>query len=198
MNSAKIIKNITAGTLIIHDIAKDADGIGNQSLTLLTQQVFDLSTKYEQDETAFSKGLDTAIASAQVEVIENYSATDLTAIVAWITAGDTLLQFFEVNGPSTDNVYSGPKEGTEVSVGVTNGVGTLNPFNNTSTVEIAVTGGTAADPKINGVVGPVLVKLVGGRITADITATAAGTVLLGLQNGNTTLNRADTATVNLS
>jgi len=123
---------------------------------------------------------------------------DINAIKAYVVSTDAVIQFFDVNGPSSDNTFSGVKEGTEVSVGVTNGVGVLDPFNNVATVEVVVVGGTATSPKINGEDGPVLLTVSGGLASAVISASDAGSVLLALQNGNTTLDRSDTATVNLS
>jgi len=120
------------------------------------------------------------------------------AIKAWIKSGDALIQFFEINGPSTDNSYSGVKEGTLIRVAVTNGIGVLDTFNSTATVEVAIIGGTAPAPKINGADGPVLLTMTNGSVEATISADAAGDVLLGLQNGNTTLDLSDTATVSLS
>jgi len=130
--------------------------------------------------------------------VELSAASSQEALETWVQSGDMIIQFFSVNGPSSDNTYSGPHAGTLVNVGVTNGVGVLDPFNNTATIELAITGGTAASPKINGVVGPVLLTVSHGMASATISASGAGSVLLGLQNGNTSLDHSDTATVNLS
>jgi hypothetical protein len=128
-------------------------------------------------------------------VAANVSA-DFAAIKEWINSGDSIIQFFPINGPTTDNAYSGVHTGTTVQIAVTNGSGIVDPFNSVATVELTAAGGTT--PKINGHNSPVLLTLTNGMVSAVISDTGAGAVTLGLQNGNTSLNLADTSTVTLS
>jgi len=132
-------------------------------------------------------------------VIDDRTGLELQGLmIAWILSTDSVIQFFDINGPSSDNAYAGPKEGTDAIVGVTSGSGILNPFNNNTTVEVVVTGGGATNPMLNGAASPCLVTLVDGLATVSVSADTVGTVLLGLANGNSTLDRSDTATVTLS
>lgn len=123
----------------------------------------------------------------------------------WALTTDNLIQFAEgidgINGPIPPNTYAGPFAGVSVAAYVTNGLGVQALMNDMSTVVLSVTGGTAASPRINGVVSPVTLVASKGRFAANISASGAGTVLLSLSSPThplVSLTSADTATVTLS
>lgn len=132
--------------------------------------------------------------------------SDLVARLAqWVLHNDVLVQFAEggdgVNGVTFDNTYTGAIAGTTVAAYVTDGDGTRSLLNDVSTVALSVSGGSASAPKINGVDGPVTLTCNNGKVSAVISASGAGTVLLALSSPthpSVDLIATDTATVNLS
>ena len=132
-------------------------------------------------------------------------ANYVSRLIQWALHNDLLVQFAEggdgLNGVAFDNAYSGPKAGVAVAAYITDGDGTRSLLNDVSTVSLSIAGGTASAPRINGVVGPVVLTANNGKISAIISATGAGTVLLSMSSPthpSTTLLATDTATVTLS
>lgn len=134
--------------------------------------------------------------------VRNVRPGDLGKLIYWVNQNDVILQFLGgidgLNGAGVLNTYSGSKSGTEVKVCVTNGHGVINIFNDESTVDVNVTGGTATNPKINGASGPATLTMEDGQVSCTISADTAGTVTLSLSGGNTSNDKIDTATVTLS
>jgi len=199
---ALVPTNVTLSTSVLHPVQLvDVRAFDGSPITLLPGVAINLLNYATEEDLVKSHHLSNLLGDGLLTVNSSFdpATTQENIIVQWILSGDTILQFFGVNGPSSDNTYTGTfAAGAIVRVGVTNGVGVPDPFNNTATVVLSVTGGGAASPKINGSASPVTLTLVGGVASATVTASGAGTVLLGLSGGNTTLDRSDTATVTLS
>lgn len=128
----------------------------------------------------------------------------LGRIHQWVLNNDIYAQFAEgidgLNGILIANHYSGSSSGVEVAVYVTDGNGKRSLLNDISTIRLTISGGTAASPKINGSSSPATLTMLHGRASAQISASSAGTVTLGLSSPthpSVTLCT-DTATVALS
>ena len=74
-----------------------------------------------------------------------------------------------------------------------------NVFDQTSYCTVSITGGGAAGKKINGVAGPLVITMVDGEATIEVSATGVGTAILGLSLPSPAgLAVASTATVTFS
>ncbi len=127
---------------------------------------------------------------------------DLGKLIYWVNQNDVILQFTSgtdgLNGAGVLNNYSGNKSGTEVKVCVTNGHGVINLFNDDTTVDVNITGGSASNPKLNKTAGPVTLTMEDGVASCTVSADTAGTVTLSISGGNTSLDKSDTASVAVS
>ena len=69
MNNYKEVRNISTGTLVIHNIAQDPDGYGAKTLVLAPNELFDLSAYYPVEETAVCIGLEQAYTAGNLSVV---------------------------------------------------------------------------------------------------------------------------------
>jgi hypothetical protein len=98
-----------------------------------------------------------------------------------------------------NTTYSGSHiSGASVNINIEDPFGVTNPFDNNDQVSVVVTGGGAASPLINGKVAPVVVTFVGGVASVVVTASSAGTVVLGLASGPTNILVTSASTVTLA
>lgn len=127
------------------------------------------------------------------------AADPMEKILSWIISQGMLVQFSPPNG-GDPNPYSGPKEGTTVSICITDGHGILNTFVSGPTVDVTVTGGSSANPKLNGEDSPQTITFTNGIATVAVSADDAGTVDLALADPSDDLQLVlgDTAEVTLS
>lgn len=206
--------------VVIDDLQTDLDQDGNTQLLKISAGAdFNLNNVADKSKIAASMAaphgqLYKAIQRGDITLVTPVTGTELTAtemastvtdLLNWAISNDKAIQFLDANGDAVDNAYAGAiAADVTIMVGVTNGTGTIDPFNSAATVVVTITGGTAAGAQIRSGIsgtygaGPVTLTAVNGIMTCQVKGTGAGTILLGLSGGNTTLSRIDTATVTLS
>jgi len=204
--------------LELGDLIADFDADGTYAIVkLATNQELDLRTlDLAQVRKSLSKGslrkaLDngwvTKVTPAATELTTEELETKLSEVLEWIISNDVYIQFLPVT--AGDNPYAGSiNTDVDVEIGITDGDGTIDPFNSATTVVVTITGGTAAGAQIrfkdaNGNwgaygAGPITAPFVNGKAYIQAKGTGAGTILLGLSGGNSSLDRSDTATVTLT
>lgn len=200
------IKNNTTGKILIADLP------GQQSSGLIVQAKEEVTIFNEDAEKSlqlksFIDGGQISVLNATDEPTSGTSIGDPEAdLRTWVLMNDVSAQFVGgddgLNGPTVPNNYSGtPGTPVTVPLWVTDGDGTLDIINSQSTVQVAIVGGTASNPTIDGGVGPVTLTFVKGAASVKVDAGGAGTVLLALSSPThptVTLNVADTGIVTLA
>ena len=200
------IKNTTTGQIQMTDMP------GQQTSGLIIQGGEEIFVFNEDAEKSLQ--LKSFIDGGQITVLDQAAEPTTGTSIGdaegelriWVLMNDVSAQFVAgddgLNGPTVPNNYTGAS-GTPVTVPIwiTDGDGTRDIINSESTVQVAISGGSAPSKTINGGVGPVTVTFVKGAASVEVDAGGAGDVQLVLSSPThptVTLNVADTAVVALS
>jgi len=205
----------TIDNLLFDDMTIDLDGDGFPKAVKLNKNEYLPIDDIDEDQFRHSyhsgslrrcinKGW--IVEESEPEVSEEEIKADVVAIIKDLVLQHmnsiNALQFLPVNGVGVDNAIAGSADADiTVEIGVCDGQGTVILFDNTRTVKVTITGGTAATKQIRTIggvygAGPITLTATRGKIQFQVKG-SVGTITLGLSDSNPVINSIDTATITL-
>jgi hypothetical protein len=108
----------------------------------------------------------------------------LEALADWVSSHDSLFQWNAAEGlngaTASTKAPAALALSTTVEVDLTDSLNKTNTFAQNASVTVSISSGTATGKKINGGTAPIVLSMVDGKATLTASATAAGTMVLGL------------------
>jgi hypothetical protein len=206
----------TRDSLVLSDLSIDTDKDGVRGPVILNKDGYLNVDILDEDE--FRKSYDSGALYRSIkrgwiieepdlaigsEEIKADMVTYIQDTVNQFLSMENAFQFLPQNGAGVDNAIAGSANtDITVEIGICNGHGTMIIFDNTTTIVVSITGGSAGTKQIRIMdgtygAGPITLTAVKGKLRFQIKGTA-GTITLGLSGGNSTLDKSDTITVTLS